>query len=40
MTVIGKVGGDRLEIDLGSEKIELGLDQLRERHRALESVFQ
>lgn len=40
VTVIGKVGGDRLEIDLGSEKIELGLDQLRERHRALESVFQ
>jgi phosphoribosylformylglycinamidine synthase len=40
VTVIGKVGGDRLEIDLGSEKIELGLDQLRERHRALESVVQ
>ena len=40
VTVIGKVGGDRLEIDLGSEKIELELEQLRERHRALESVFQ
>ncbi len=40
VTLIGKVGGDRLEIDLGSEKIDLGLDQLRERHRALESVFQ
>lgn len=40
VTVIGKVGGDRLEIDLGSEKIELGLDELRQRHRALESVFQ
>ncbi len=40
VTVIGKVGGDRLEIDLGSERIELGLDELRQRHRALESVFQ
>jgi len=40
VTVIGKVGGERLEIDLGSEKIELGLDELRLQHRALESVFQ
>ncbi|CAB4346232.1 unannotated protein [freshwater metagenome] len=40
VTVIGKVGGDRLEIDLGAQKIDLALDELRQRHRALESVFQ
>ncbi|MSX02288.1 MAG: phosphoribosylformylglycinamidine synthase subunit PurL [Actinobacteria bacterium] len=40
LTVIGKVTGSELRIEAGSALIEVGLDELRTSHRALEELFQ
>ncbi len=40
VTPLGQVGGDSLRLDLGSQTLELSLEQLRESHRALEAMFQ
>ncbi len=40
VTRLGQVGGDSLRLDLGSQTLELSLEQLRESHRALEVMFQ
>ncbi len=40
VTLLGQVGGDSLRLDLGSQTLELSLEQLRESHRALEAMFQ
>ncbi len=40
VTRLGQVGGDSLRLDLGSQTLELSLEQLRESHRALEAMFQ
>jgi len=40
LTVIGKVGGDQLRIEVGDDLIELALSDLRTSHRSLEALFQ
>jgi phosphoribosylformylglycinamidine synthase len=40
LTVIGKVGGDELRIEVGDEVVELALSDLRTSHRSLEALFQ
>ena len=40
LTVIGKVGGDELRIEVGDEVVELALSDLRTSHRSLEVLFQ
>ena len=39
LDVLGRVGGDALEVTIGGERIAAGLAELREAHSALAPLF-